>query len=75
MKVLLQINNLFKTSEPRYHLNNLYIDDLCIWVQTLKDVDFSELAAEIHGIKITKKELNLKLDEIEVDCIEMVSEA
>lgn len=54
LKVLLHLKNLFKKSEPRYHLNNLYIDDFCIWVQQLKDTDFIDIAERLSHIKITK---------------------
>ena len=33
LKCLLHIFHLFNKSEPRYLLNQLYIQDYCIWIQ------------------------------------------
>lgn len=55
-------------NEPRYHLNNLYIEDFCIWVQQLKDEDFFSLSKEISEIAVNKADLKLELEEIEKDC-------
>ncbi|EAS07700.1 SHQ1-like protein (macronuclear) [Tetrahymena thermophila SB210] len=74
LKTLLQIKYLFEVNEPRYHLNNLYIEDFCIWVQTLKDEDFQNLAGQIQQIEINKKDLDLNLVEIDQDCEQMLLE-
>jgi protein SHQ1 len=37
LRVLLQIYRIFEKSETQYLLNSLYVQDYCVWIQTIED--------------------------------------
>ena len=74
MKSFLKIKHIFERSEPRYLLNTLYIDDFCVFLQKVDKKEFEDLAAEIEGLKIEKKELGLELEEIEKEALEIIED-
>lgn len=65
VKALLYVHQMFVDSEPRYLFNQLYIDELCVWVQNVGDEVFSKLAESVKVFQPDKKSLGLQLDEWE----------
>lgn len=63
---LLDIYNMFNSSEPRYVLNQLYIKNYCIWIQQLKSTHFDTVIKLFDDNKIEKGLLQLDLEELEV---------
>lgn len=71
-KIFLQIKRLFEKSEPRYLLNRLYIDDFCVFLQSVDEKEFQKKAEAIEKIlPIDKEELGLSLVEIETEANEI----
>ncbi|XP_065560028.1 protein SHQ1 homolog [Artemia franciscana] len=65
LKCLLKVRKLFMESDPRYILNQLYLDDLCVWIQFVKEEKIKLLADAIEKCEIKKSDMNLNLDELE----------
>lgn len=67
LKCLLEIHSMFCTSDPRYILNDLYITDYCIWIQSksCKTKVFLTLAEALGKISVTKEDMDLDLIEFE----------
>ena len=67
LKCLLNIRIAFEKSEPRFILNQIYIDQLIRWVQFSNDSIWKVIAAKIMSkeIQIEKDDLKLNLKEIE----------
>lgn len=67
LKCLLEIHVLFSASDPRYILNDLYITDYCIWIQSrsCKTKVFLTLAEALGKISVTKEDMDLELIEYE----------
>jgi len=63
---LLDIHELFNSSEPRYVLNQLYIKDYCIWIQQLKSTHFETIVKLFDENKIAKKQVGFDLEVLEV---------
>ena len=74
LKAFLKIKFLFERYEPRYLLNILYIDDFCLYIQSISIEIFENLANEIDELKISTKDLDLNLDNIEKLAQELIDE-
>uniref|UniRef100_A0A0N5AA30 Protein SHQ1 homolog n=1 Tax=Syphacia muris TaxID=451379 RepID=A0A0N5AA30_9BILA len=65
---LTDIKTILSTSgEFRYLLNDLYITDYCIWIQSVDDSILEKLGKEVNAVEIDKRELGLDLEELEMD--------
>ncbi|KNC46811.1 uncharacterized protein AMSG_03242 [Thecamonas trahens ATCC 50062] len=63
LKALLDIHKLFKLSEDKYYFNELYIEDYCVWIQSLSDATYlAWLASSLTAPKISKADLGADLD-------------
>ncbi|KAI5701062.1 hypothetical protein M8J75_005735 [Diaphorina citri] len=65
LKCLLSIHSIFNSSEPRYILNQLYIQDYCIWILQVSDKRIRKLAEAFKEVTISKSDLGFDLDELE----------
>jgi len=74
LKVFLKIKSIFERSEPRYLLNTLYIDDFCLYLQTVDQKKYEELANQIAALKIEKKDISLDLEELEKEALEIIED-
>ncbi|RWS21882.1 protein SHQ1-like isoform X2 [Leptotrombidium deliense] len=67
LKCFLRIHSIFNESgESRYILNDLYITDYCVWLQTVKTTTFSSLAEALKKVNVAKDEVNFDIDILEV---------
>uniref|UniRef100_A0A914XDS5 Protein SHQ1 homolog n=1 Tax=Plectus sambesii TaxID=2011161 RepID=A0A914XDS5_9BILA len=67
LKCLLVIHRLLAShGEYRYILNDLYVTDYCVWIQTVPDAVLDQLATEISAFAIAKDMLCLDLEEVEL---------
>jgi protein SHQ1 len=48
LKSLLQLRNLFEHTDSHYLLNKLFIDDYCVWLQTVDSDSISNFAREYN---------------------------
>jgi len=65
-KLLLHIRTLFNRREPYYLLNQLYIDDYIIWIQSRAlDENLKKLAKNLARYRVEPKSLKLDLELLE----------
>lgn len=50
LKCFLQVHQLFNKSDPRYILNQLYIQDYCVWIQKSNDETLASLAESLASV-------------------------
>ncbi|XP_040890972.1 protein SHQ1 homolog [Toxotes jaculatrix] len=73
LKCLLDIHKVFRENDPAYILNDLYITDYCIWIQRVKSNKVTAFAATLQKASLSKKDLDLELEELE-EAATMVAE-
>lgn len=57
LNFVLHIRNIFNANNPKYLLNNIYIDDYCVFVQQLDDKYIKDKLNELMQIKIYYEDL------------------
>lgn len=67
LKCLLGIQKTLAESDVRYPLNNLYITDYCVWLQSADSKIIESIYKALSELKISKSDLDLRLDEMEAD--------
>jgi protein SHQ1 len=74
LRCLLEIKRLFERSDQKYHLNRLYIDDYCIWIQKIGRKKLKVLSKHIQNAKITKEMISdhWNLIQLEKEAIDRV---
>jgi len=65
LKCLLDVFQLFAKSDPRYLLNQLYIQDYCIWIQNCNEETLKSLASSLELMKLSKEDVDLNLADLE----------
>jgi protein SHQ1 len=65
LKILLEIFRNFEVNNPKYILNKLYIEDLCIWLQKSEDAKWLEILKELKETTVEFEDLGLP--EIDLD--------
>lgn len=65
LKCLFEIRRIFNSSEPRYLLNQLYINDYCVWLQKVKENKFISLGDSLRKVRVLKADVGLDLDDLE----------
>ncbi|XP_072178404.1 protein SHQ1 homolog isoform X1 [Diadema setosum] len=65
LKCFFEVHRLLSNDEPRYILNDLYIADYCVWLQSTSNDKFAALEQEMGKVQITKKDVGLDLDVLE----------
>lgn len=70
LKCFLDIKRLFKFDEAKYPLNLLYIDDYCVYLQTLSKNKIKPYIKEIMALSVQKHDLGWDLGDIEKEAKE-----
>ncbi|KAG7381280.1 Hsp90 cochaperone shq1 [Phytophthora pseudosyringae] len=67
LQALLTIYRIVEKSETQYLLNSLYIQDYCVWIQSVNDERFQRVSAELgtHVAEFKKSETGWALEELE----------
>ncbi|KAJ2637055.1 hypothetical protein GGF40_002624 [Coemansia sp. RSA 1286] len=66
LKALLEIKSIFDKHDIYYIYSKLFIDDYCVWIQTLaSDKAIRSLAHKLHNFEIEKDDLGWNLDALE----------
>ncbi|XP_022080311.1 protein SHQ1 homolog isoform X2 [Acanthaster planci] len=65
LKCLLEVHRVLAADEPHYLLNELYITDYCVWVQTLSHNKITSLTEALKKVKISKSQVDFGLEELE----------
>ncbi|KAL1234327.1 Protein SHQ1 [Trichinella spiralis] len=67
LKCLLRMHEIFNNSgDFRYVLNELYLNDYCVWIQGKTDEFLIEIGEQMKKIKVEKKDLKLDLELVEI---------
>lgn len=54
LKALLATKRILQFSEFRNHFNKLYVDDYCVWIQSLNNRLISSLSKQLKELKLNK---------------------
>lgn len=67
LRALLALYRIVEKSETQYLLNSLYIQDYCVWIQSVNDERLQRVSAELddHIAAFKKDETGWALDELE----------
>ncbi|KAL1227234.1 Protein SHQ1 [Trichinella pseudospiralis] len=67
LKCLLRMHEIFNNSgDFRYVLNELYLNDYCVWIQGKTDEFLIKIGEQMKQIKLEKKDLQLDLEVVEM---------
>ena len=75
LQTLLKIYKIYEKSETKYMINKLFIEDYCVWVQTINDDIIKGFAKEIQKVDINKSKLDLELEYIEEQVNEQLQQS
>eukprot|EP00043_Microstomoeca_roanoka_P018334 m.195463 g.195463 ORF g.195463 m.195463 type:complete len:602 (-) comp16803_c0_seq1:301-2106(-) len=65
LQCLLGTRWLLARDDVRYVLNELYVDDLCVWLQGLPTAVLDSFALHVHGLTVRKEQIRFPLASIE----------
>ncbi|KAK1944887.1 Protein SHQ1 [Phytophthora citrophthora] len=73
LRALLTLYRIVEKSETQYLLNSLYIQDYCVWIQSVSDKRLQTVGAELeaHIAAFTKSETGWALEELERSLFEV----
>ncbi|XP_023229591.1 protein SHQ1 homolog isoform X1 [Centruroides sculpturatus] len=74
LKCLLEIHSLLQKYESRYIINDLYIMDYCIWIQTVSTETLMSLSNALSRVRINKEHVKLDLIELEAASVLAIKE-
>ncbi|XP_077978268.1 protein SHQ1 homolog [Glandiceps talaboti] len=66
LKCLLEVHHCLVHDDTRYILNDLYITDYCVWIQSLKSSTILSLAKKLSQVEVSKGDVDLDLDDLEL---------
>ncbi|KHJ91888.1 SHQ1 protein [Oesophagostomum dentatum] len=68
LHVLCKIHEvMIGSGEFRYLYNDLFITDYCLWIQSVDDAVVEQLQKEVADVKVSKSDLGLDLEELELE--------
>lgn len=72
LKALLKLHRVVEKSETQYLLNTLYVQDYCVWIQSLQDAQLLGLSEQLvkHVDAFKKADSGWALEEIERSLLE-----
>uniref|UniRef100_L7M606 Protein SHQ1 homolog n=1 Tax=Rhipicephalus pulchellus TaxID=72859 RepID=L7M606_RHIPC len=65
LRCLLEIHGIFSRHDSRYVLNDLYITDYAVWIQSVSPKRLQSLADALKRVKVRKADLDLDIPELE----------
>lgn len=65
LRCLLEIHDTFSRQDSRYILNDLYVTDYAVWIQSVRPKSLQSLADALKQVKIRKADLGLDIPELE----------
>ena len=65
LKCLLDVYQCMIASDPRFVLNDLYITDYCVWIQSAHIKHIHSVAETLKKVVVTKTDVGLELEELE----------
>lgn len=65
LRCLLEVHDAFSHHDSRYILNDLYIADYAVWVQSVRPKSLHRLADALKQVKVRKADVGLDIPELE----------
>ncbi|XP_075526127.1 protein SHQ1 homolog isoform X1 [Dermacentor variabilis] len=65
LRCLLEIHGIFSHHDSRYILNDLYITDYAVWIQSISPKRLQSLTNALKQVKVRKADLGLDIPELE----------
>ena len=65
LRCLLDVRRVLKFSEAKYLLNDIFITDYCVWIQSVPDMHIEALARKLETITLEKEDIGLPLLAVE----------
>ncbi|KAK8781583.1 hypothetical protein V5799_017079 [Amblyomma americanum] len=65
LRCLLEIHDAFSHHDSRYILNDLYITDYAVWIQSVRPKPLHRLADALKQVKVRKADVDLDIPELE----------
>uniref|UniRef100_A0A224Z766 Protein SHQ1 homolog n=1 Tax=Rhipicephalus zambeziensis TaxID=60191 RepID=A0A224Z766_9ACAR len=75
LRCLLEIHGIFSRHDSRYVLNDLYITDYAVWIQSVSPRRLQSLADALKRVKVRKADLDLDIPELEQGAKLAIAEA
>lgn len=75
LRCLLEIHGIFGHHDSRYVLNDLYITDYAVWIQSISPRHLQSLADAMKLVKVRKADLDLDIPELEQGAKLAIAEA
>lgn len=65
LKCLLEVRQMLLDADQHYILNDLYVCDYCVWIQSVKSSTLEKLLQALNNIIVKKSDLDLDLELLE----------
>jgi len=65
LRALLETRRILAAHEHRHYLNTLFVDDYCVWVQTLSLDRIATVANELRHANLTQADMRWPLKDLE----------
>ncbi|KAK3790481.1 hypothetical protein RRG08_015950 [Elysia crispata] len=72
LKCLLGIYFIISESESRYPLNDLYVIDYCVWVQSSDANHLKSIADTLENMQLSKSDLDFNLEDMEREAAKLM---
>eukprot|EP01098_Paradermamoeba_levis_P012708 TRINITY_DN5616_c0_g2_i2.p1 TRINITY_DN5616_c0_g2~~TRINITY_DN5616_c0_g2_i2.p1 ORF type:complete len:290 (+),score=133.17 TRINITY_DN5616_c0_g2_i2:99-872(+) len=70
LRCLLEMRHIFMKCEFKRHLNKLFLDDYCIWLQRASQQKLKSVFVELEKIQIRKEDIGFPLKDLEEMALE-----
>lgn len=75
LRCLLELRSILQQDENKYMLNELYVTDLCSWIQKTKKKKILSICNKLQCIKVSKEDVQLDLVNVERSVNEWVDDS
>lgn len=69
LKLLIELHRLLAKSEPRHLLNEIFLDDLLVYLQQADESHVKAMGEKMKAVKVTKANLALGLEQAETQAL------
>ena len=65
LRCILDVKHVLEKDEVKYVMNQLYLTDYCVWLQTARETDIRTLAKRVWAVTVEKDDVGFPLLQIE----------
>eukprot|EP01104_Vermistella_antarctica_P018498 TRINITY_DN6880_c0_g1_i1.p1 TRINITY_DN6880_c0_g1~~TRINITY_DN6880_c0_g1_i1.p1 ORF type:complete len:549 (-),score=168.19 TRINITY_DN6880_c0_g1_i1:253-1899(-) len=73
LRCLLRAKKILDKSETKFYLSRIYVDDYCVWLQSLSVKRITSLSKKLNSFSISKDEVGFNLTELEQEATSLSS--